>query len=60
MFVSLLVLVTSSADVGTSQLIADGRIKLKHGSAISRFSSDGLYFEDGTHLDAEVVIFATG
>ncbi|ETW79334.1 hypothetical protein HETIRDRAFT_50006 [Heterobasidion irregulare TC 32-1] len=47
-------------NVGTSQLIADGRIKLKHGSAISRFSSNGLYFEDGTHLDAEVVIFATG
>ena len=60
MFVSLFVFATSSADVGTSQLISDGHIKLKHGSAISRFSSNGLYFEDGTHLDAEVVVFATG
>ncbi|THH13751.1 hypothetical protein EW146_g6505 [Bondarzewia mesenterica] len=47
-------------NVGTSELIVDGRIKLKHGSEISRFTRTGLVFGDGTILDAAVVIFATG
>ncbi|KAJ7094555.1 hypothetical protein B0H15DRAFT_127960 [Mycena belliarum] len=47
-------------DVGTSQLIADGKIKLKNDSPIERFTATGLKFEDGSELPADVVIFATG
>ncbi|KAG5641535.1 hypothetical protein DXG03_004810 [Asterophora parasitica] len=47
-------------DTGASSLIADGKIKLKSGSAIKQFTERGLEFEDGTILDADTVIFATG
>ncbi|PPQ75216.1 hypothetical protein CVT24_010175 [Panaeolus cyanescens] len=47
-------------DTGASQLIIDGKIKLKATSDIQAFTESGITFEDGTHLDADVVIFATG
>ncbi|KAJ7180333.1 hypothetical protein C8R43DRAFT_972653 [Mycena crocata] len=47
-------------DVGTSQLIADGKINLKNDSFIERFTPSGLKFENGSELVADVVIFATG
>jgi NAD(P)H-nitrite reductase large subunit len=47
-------------DTGECQLIADGKIKLKSGSQIENFTEKGIQFEDGTVLDADVVIFATG
>ncbi|KAI6029338.1 FAD/NAD(P)-binding domain-containing protein [Pisolithus microcarpus] len=47
-------------DVGASQKIIDGKIKLKSNGNIARFTPDGLLFEDGSTLDAEVVIFSTG
>ncbi|KAK2462191.1 hypothetical protein APHAL10511_005779 [Amanita phalloides] len=47
-------------DVGASQLIADGKIKLKNDSQIKEFTEKGILFENGSHLDADVVIFATG
>lgn len=47
-------------DVGASQKIIDGKIKLKADGHISRFTSTGLLFEDGSTLNADVVIFATG
>ncbi|KAJ6539575.1 hypothetical protein B0H19DRAFT_1213485 [Mycena capillaripes] len=47
-------------DVGTSQLIVDGKIKLKNDSLIERFTANGLRFENGSELPADVVIFATG
>jgi len=47
-------------DVGCSQLIADGKVKLKNDSQISHFSETGLVFENGSELPADVVIFATG
>ncbi|GJJ11303.1 hypothetical protein Clacol_005535 [Clathrus columnatus] len=46
-------------DFGTSDLIIDGKVKLKSGS-IKEFTSTGMIFEDGTSLDADVVILATG
>ena len=49
-----------SADVGASQLIIDGKIKLKNDAQIARFTPTGLEFEDGGTLDADVVVFATG
>lgn len=47
-------------DVGASQLIADGKIKLKNDSQIKEFTGNGLSFEDGSELLADVVVFATG
>ncbi|CAK5275373.1 unnamed protein product [Mycena citricolor] len=47
-------------DVGTSQLLIDGKIKLKNDSLIESFSASGLVFENGTRLEADVVVFATG
>jgi len=47
-------------DVGASQLIIDGKIKLKNDSLIERFTNTGIMFQDGSKLLADVVIFATG
>ncbi|KAJ6566754.1 hypothetical protein B0H19DRAFT_1138526 [Mycena capillaripes] len=47
-------------DVGASQLIIDGKIKLKNDSQISEFTETGLKFENGSELAADVVVFATG
>ncbi|TFY76570.1 hypothetical protein EWM64_g7442, partial [Hericium alpestre] len=47
-------------DVGASQLIIDGKIKLKNDAQIKKFTKDGLEFENGSKLEADTVIFATG
>jgi len=47
-------------DVGASALIIDGKIKVKAGVPITHFTETGLAFEDGTTLDADLVVFATG
>ncbi|KAH9931321.1 uncharacterized protein B0H18DRAFT_991152 [Fomitopsis serialis] len=47
-------------DVGASQKIVDGKIKLKNDSVIERFTETGIKFEDGSELDADVIIYATG
>lgn len=47
-------------EVGASQLIADGKIKLKNDSPIKEFTETGFLFEDGSELPADVVVFATG
>jgi hypothetical protein len=41
-------------------MIIDGKIKLKNDAQISRFTEKGLEFEDGSTLDADAVVFATG
>jgi hypothetical protein len=46
--------------VGASQLIIDGKIKLKNDSQLARFTQAGLAFADGSTLDTDAVIFATG
>ncbi|TDL21408.1 FAD/NAD(P)-binding domain-containing protein [Rickenella mellea] len=50
----------TSVHVGASQLIIDGKIKLKNDAQISRFTTDGIQFDDGSEIPADVVIFATG
>ncbi len=45
-------------DIGTMDLIKDGRIGV-HGD-IARFTADGVVFSDGTVLDADAVVLATG
>jgi putative flavoprotein involved in K+ transport len=47
-------------DVGCSQLIIDGEIKVKNGVDIERLTERGIRFSDGTEIDAEIVIQATG
>ncbi|UGS36991.1 flavin-containing monooxygenase [Capillimicrobium parvum] len=47
-------------DVGCSRLIAEGKVKVKQGVAIERFTETGLAFADGTSLEADVVVLATG
>lgn len=50
----------SAPDVGTCQKIIDGKIKVKNDSQIERFTKTGLKFTNGSELDADVVLFATG
>ncbi|KAI6115931.1 FAD/NAD(P)-binding domain-containing protein [Pisolithus sp. B1] len=47
-------------DDGASQKIIDGKIKLKADGHIARFTPTGLLFEDGSTLDADVIVSATG
>ncbi|EIW83441.1 FAD/NAD(P)-binding domain-containing protein [Coniophora puteana RWD-64-598 SS2] len=47
-------------NIGTSQHIIEGHIKVKNGSAIESYTETGLRFADGTELEADVVVFATG
>lgn len=47
-------------DVGASQLIVDGKIKVKHGQEISEVLVDGLLFADGEVVKADEIVFATG
>jgi len=46
-------------DVGASQLIIDGKIKLAHGN-VKEIVPDGVVLEDGTKLQADVIVYATG
>jgi len=47
-------------DVGASELVADGKIKLKSGVAVKEFTENGVSFDDGTTLEADLVVMATG
>ncbi|PSS35577.1 hypothetical protein PHLCEN_2v1454 [Hermanssonia centrifuga] len=47
-------------DVGACQKIIDGQIKIKNDSQIERFTRTGLKFENGSEIEADVVLFATG
>ena len=46
-------------DVGASQLIIDGEVKLRRGQVAS-LDETGVILDDGTHLDADLVVYATG
>lgn len=46
-------------DVGASELIADGKIKLAHGR-VKEIAEDAVVLEDGTRLPADVIVYATG
>lgn len=47
-------------DVGASRLIAEGKIKVKHGQEIEEVLPRGLRFADGEELEADEVVLATG
>ena len=46
-------------DVGASQLIIDGEIKLKAGQ-VSEITETGVKLDDGTELPADLIVYATG
>jgi cation diffusion facilitator CzcD-associated flavoprotein CzcO len=47
-------------DVGASRLIIDGKIKVKQGQEIAEVLPNALKFADGTVLEADEIVFATG
>src|SRR4051794_31557479 len=47
-------------DVGASDLIADGRIKLHSGVTIEEIREDSVVLTDGTVLPADLIVYATG
>ena len=46
-------------DVGASDLVADGEIKLAHGQ-VDQLTEDSVVLADGTELPADLVVYATG
>jgi putative flavoprotein involved in K+ transport len=46
-------------DVGASDLVADGEIKLR-GGAVDHLTEDAVVMADGTELPADLVVYATG
>ncbi|KAL8920153.1 MAG: hypothetical protein Q9208_006399 [Pyrenodesmia sp. 3 TL-2023] len=47
-------------DVGASQLVADKKIKIKQGQEIERVNAHSITFTDGSELEADEIVFATG
>jgi putative flavoprotein involved in K+ transport len=47
-------------DVGASELVADGRIKLKSGVTVDHLAENAVVFSDGSELPADLVVSATG
>jgi putative flavoprotein involved in K+ transport len=47
-------------DVGASELIADGKIKLKSGVALDHIKEHSVVLSDGTELPADLIVYATG
>jgi putative flavoprotein involved in K+ transport len=47
-------------DVGASQMIIDGKIKLKSGSQVEEITENGVRLADGTELSADLIVYATG
>jgi hypothetical protein len=47
-------------DVGGAKLISEGKIKVKQGQEVVQVLPRGLRFADGTELEADEIVFATG
>jgi putative flavoprotein involved in K+ transport len=47
-------------DVGASELVADGEIKLKSGVEVDHLTAEAVVLADGTELAADLVVYATG
>lgn len=46
-------------DIGASQLIIDGEVKLKRGQ-VTEIDETGVILDDGTRLDTDLIVYATG
>ena len=47
-------------DVGASELVANGSIKLKSDVKVERIKEHSISFSDGSELPADVIVYATG
>jgi putative flavoprotein involved in K+ transport len=47
-------------DVGASQLVAEGKIKLKSGVDVERIKKHSVVLSDGSELPADLIVYATG
>jgi putative flavoprotein involved in K+ transport len=47
-------------DIGASELIINGSIRLRSGSDVKELTEDAVILEDGTRLPADLVVYATG
>ena len=47
-------------DVGASELIAEGKIRLKSGVNVKRIKEHSVVLTDGTELAADLIVYATG
>jgi putative flavoprotein involved in K+ transport len=47
-------------DVGASDLVADGKIRLKSGVDVKELKQRSIVLSDGTELEADLVVYATG
>jgi putative flavoprotein involved in K+ transport len=47
-------------DVGASQLVVDGRIKVKSPAEIARIAEHSVFLTDGSELPADLIVLATG
>jgi len=47
-------------ETGASQMIIDGRIKLKSGVSLERITEKSVILSGGTELPADLIVFATG
>jgi putative flavoprotein involved in K+ transport len=47
-------------DVGASELIADGRVKIRSGVGLEALGERSVLLSDGSELPADVVVYATG
>jgi putative flavoprotein involved in K+ transport len=47
-------------NVGCSDLIVSGKIKIKHGAEIARLNGRTVRFTDGTAIDTDMIVVATG
>src|SRR6202012_5217882 len=47
-------------DVGASELIADGRVKVRGGVGLEGLGEQSVLLPDGSELPADVIVYATG
>jgi putative flavoprotein involved in K+ transport len=47
-------------DVGASQLIIDGKVRLKAGSDVREITENSVILNDGSELPADLIVYATG
>jgi putative flavoprotein involved in K+ transport len=47
-------------DVGASELVADGKVKLKSGVSVKEVKANAVVFSDGSELPADLIVCATG
>lgn len=47
-------------DVGASELVANGEIKLKAGVSVKEIKERAVVFSDGSELPADLIVYATG